>query len=108
MPTYEYECTRCETVQELFQSITEKPKRRLKCDVCGERTPVRRLLGSGAGIVFKGSGFYATDYRSEGYKKDAKADQPQKDSKGDSPKSTKPSEKKTDAGPKNTSSAADS
>jgi putative FmdB family regulatory protein len=76
MPTYEYECRKCGGVSEVFQSITAHPKRKLDCPTCGERTPVKRLLGAGAGVVFKGSGFYTTDYRSDGYKKAAKADQP--------------------------------
>jgi putative FmdB family regulatory protein len=77
MPTYEYECTKCSTVTEVFQSITESPRRRLKktddpACTCG--ATVQRLIGTGAGIIFKGSGFYQTDYRSESYKKAAKAE----------------------------------
>ncbi len=68
MPTYEYRCARCGNEFELFQSITEKPKSR--CPKC--RGKVVRLLGTGAGVIFKGSGFYQTDYRSEGYKSRAK------------------------------------
>lgn len=68
MPTYEYECTSCGHVFERFQSITDKPLKR--CPEC--RCKVRRLIGSGAGIIFKGSGFYETDYRSESYKQAAK------------------------------------
>lgn len=60
MPTYEYECASCRRRFEVFQPMTEKPKRR--CPQCG-RSRARRLLGSGAGILFKGSGFYQTDYR---------------------------------------------
>ncbi len=71
MPTYEYECRSCGARYELFQSIKAKPKR--KCPQCGRRTG-KRLIGSGSGIIFKGSGFYETDYRSEGYKKAAKAE----------------------------------
>lgn len=70
MPTYEYECTKCGHEFELFQSITAKPLK--KCPDCG-RT-VRRKIGSGAGIIFKGNGFYTTDYRSAKYRQDAKAD----------------------------------
>ena len=88
MPTYEYECTQCGAVTELFQSITERPKRRLDCTVCGGPTPVRRLLGSGGAIVFKGGGFYATDYRSESYKKAAQADQPASEKKSGPDKSS--------------------
>jgi putative FmdB family regulatory protein len=68
MPTYEYECRKCGHAFERFQSITVEPLKR--CPEC--RGKVRRLLGSGAGIIFKGSGFYQTDYRSEGYKSSAK------------------------------------
>lgn len=64
MPTYEYECNRCGHRFEVFQSMSDPPRKR--CPRC--RGAVRRLLGTGAGIVFKGSGFYATDYRSESYK----------------------------------------
>ncbi|HOM18524.1 MAG TPA: zinc ribbon domain-containing protein [Thermoguttaceae bacterium] len=71
MPTYEYQCEACEHQFELFQSITAKPERR--CPRCG-RLKLRRLIGPGAAIVFKGSGFYKTDYRSESYKKAAAAD----------------------------------
>jgi putative FmdB family regulatory protein len=84
MPTYEYQCMKCGGITEVFQGITERAKRRLDCTVCGRATPVRRLLSTGVGIVFKGSGFYATDYRSESYKKAAKADQPAVKSKSDS------------------------
>jgi putative FmdB family regulatory protein len=70
MPTYEYECTGCGHRFEKFQSITAPA---LKfCPDCGKR--VKRLLGGGGGVIFKGSGFYATDYRSESYKKAAKAE----------------------------------
>jgi len=68
MPTYEYACTACEHRFEEFQSITAKPLR--KCPQCG-KSSLKRLIGTGAGILFKGSGFYITDYRSEGYKKAA-------------------------------------
>ncbi len=77
MPTYEYECSRCGAVFELFQSITEPARRRLrKTDPkpCNCDAPVTRRIGTGGGIIFKGSGFYQTDYRSESYKNAAKAD----------------------------------
>lgn len=70
MPTYDYECDSCGHAFELFQSITESVKR--KCPECGKRK-LRRLFGTGGAIVFKGSGFYQTDYRSESYKKGAEA-----------------------------------
>lgn len=71
MPTYDYRCDACEHEFELFQSISEPVKR--KCPECGKRK-LRRLFGTGAAIMFKGSGFYQTDYRSESYKKGAEAD----------------------------------
>ncbi len=70
MPTYDYECVSCGHRFERFQSITAEPLR--KCPECGKK--VNRLIGAGAGIIFKGSGFYQTDYRSDSYKKKAKAE----------------------------------
>jgi len=69
MPTYEYECEACGHTFEKFQSIKAKPIR--TCPACGKRK-VRRLLGTGGALIFKGSGFYATDYRSPSYHRDAK------------------------------------
>ncbi len=71
MPTYDYECGACGHTFEKFQSITAKPIR--KCPSCG-RPRARRLIGTGAGVIFRGSGFYQTDYRSEGYRQRAKAE----------------------------------
>ena len=71
MPTYEYECSSCGHKWDLFQSIKARPIR--KCPECGRQT-AKRLIGTGGGVIFKGSGFYQTDYRSESYKKAAKAD----------------------------------
>lgn len=71
MPTYDYQCAACEHTFEEFQSITAKPLR--KCPECG-KPRLNRLIGTGAGVIFKGSGFYETDYRSDGYKKAAKAE----------------------------------
>lgn len=68
MPTYDYVCDACEHEFELFQSITEPVKR--KCPEC-KKSKLRRLFGTGAAVVFKGSGFYETDYRSDSYKKAA-------------------------------------
>ncbi|MBL6713708.1 zinc ribbon domain-containing protein [bacterium] len=70
MPTYDYVCDGCGHAFELFQSITDKVKR--TCPECKKRK-LRRLIGTGAAIMFKGSGFYQTDYRSESYKKGAAA-----------------------------------
>jgi putative FmdB family regulatory protein len=71
MPTYDYECNSCGHEFELFQTISDSPRK--KCPECG-KLKLRRLFGTGGAIVFKGSGFYQTDYRSESYKKAAKAD----------------------------------
>ncbi len=71
MPTYDYICDSCKWSFERFQSITAKPVR--LCPKCGKRK-VKRLIGAGAGVIFKGSGFYETDYRSEGYKKAAESE----------------------------------
>jgi putative FmdB family regulatory protein len=71
MPTYEYICESCGNQLEQFQSITAKPLR--KCPACG-KNKLKRLIGAGAGVIFKGSGFYATDYRSEGYKRKSESE----------------------------------
>ena len=71
MPTYDYMCEDCEHQFEQFQSITARPTR--KCPECG-KMKLRRLIGAGAGIIFKGSGFYQTDYRSESYKEGKKSE----------------------------------
>ena len=71
MPTYDYECDACGHTFERFQPITARAIR--KCPQCG-KLAVRRLIGTGAGVIFKGSGFYQTDYRSEAYKKAAQKD----------------------------------
>ncbi|MBT4482668.1 MAG: zinc ribbon domain-containing protein [Candidatus Latescibacteria bacterium] len=88
MPTYEYKCTECGHEFELFQSMTEKPAKTCP-ECCGK---VERLIGGGAGLIFKGSGFYTTDYRSDSYMKAKKAEKSGKSSSGtakDSTKSTK-------------------
>ncbi|MBI1871187.1 MAG: zinc ribbon domain-containing protein [Chlamydiae bacterium] len=89
MPTYEYKCSRCHKVFEKFQRMTERPLR--TCPSCKGR--VKRLLGTGAGIIFKGSGFYSTDYRSESYKTSAKKEGESKSEKSDKKDSSKPSSK---------------
>ena len=98
MPTYDYECDACGHSMELFQGINDPVKK--KCPECG-KNKLKRLFGTGAAIVFKGSGFYQTDYRSEGYKKAAAADSKtessdKSDSKGGDNK--KSSSKKSDSG----------
>ncbi len=95
MPTYDYECTKCGIEFEMFQPITEPARKKLKKDdpkPCDCNAPVTRRIGTGAGIIFKGAGFYQTDYRSENYKKDAKAD---KESGVDKTKSDTKGESKT-------------
>lgn len=71
MPTYDYECSACDYRGEVFQKITDEPLK--KCPSCGKAKLVR-LFGTGAAIVFKGSGFYQTDYRSDSYRKAAESD----------------------------------
>jgi len=90
MPTYEYKCEICGYEFEQFQSITSKPIR--LCPKCGKAS-VKRLIGVGAGVIFKGPGFYATDYRTESYKKAAENE------KSTTSKDIKSSEK-TDTGTK--------
>jgi putative FmdB family regulatory protein len=94
MPTYEYICDQCSHEFEEFQSITAKPLK--KCPSCSE-LKLRRKIGTGAGIIFKGSGFYETDYRSEGYKKAEKAEKdaakPKSDDQSKSTDSKKPEAK---------------
>src|SRR6266478_5047889 len=72
MPTYEYECDACKHNFDEFQSMSDE--RLTKCPKCGKKK-LRRVFGTGAAVIFKGSGFYQTDYRSESYKSAAKADQ---------------------------------
>ena len=76
MPTYQYLCTRCEHQFELFQPITAKPLTVCPKELCGLKKwgkgRVKRVISAGAGLIFKGSGFYITDYRSEKYKEAAK------------------------------------
>ena len=78
MPTYEYQCTKCNRRHEAFQSIVAKPL--TTCPRCKGR--LKRLLGSGSGFLFKGSGFYITDYRSKRYLDAKKSDQPKPPSGG--------------------------
>ncbi|MCC6683326.1 MAG: zinc ribbon domain-containing protein [Phycisphaeraceae bacterium] len=88
MPTYEYICDACGHQFDEFQSITAKPLR--KCPECG-KSKLRRLIGTGAGVIFRGSGFYQTDYRSDSYQKAAKAENESAAPKTDSSSADKPS-----------------
>lgn len=100
MPTYDYECDACGHTFELFQSITEPVKK--KCPDCG-KPKLRRLFGTGAAVVFKGSGFYQTDYRSDSYKKAAEKDKPSSESKSECK-----SESKTESKSESKSKSAES
>lgn len=97
MPTYDYVCKNCKHELEMFQSMSDAPKK--KCPKCGKNT-LERQIGIGAAVMFKGSGFYETDYRSESYKKaqaaDAEKAKPadaKSDTKSDSKPDTKPDAK---------------
>jgi putative FmdB family regulatory protein len=85
MPTYDYVCDACQYRFELFQGIKDSVKR--KCPKCA-KPKLRRLIGGGAGFLFKGSGFYVTDYRSDSYKRGADAEK----------KASEPKDKSTDTG----------
>ena len=93
MPTYEYECDACGHKFEKFHSITAAPIK--KCPVCG-KSKVRRLIGTGAGLIFKGSGFYITDYRDSSYKDKAKSEAGGGESKTDGKSDAKPDSSKTE------------
>lgn len=92
MPTYDYECDACGHKFELFQSISAPVEK--KCPEC-KKLKLRRLFGTGAAVVFKGSGFYQTDYRSDSYKKAADSDKPSSESKSET-KSEAKSESKSE------------
>ncbi len=93
MPTYEYECSSCSHRFEEFQRISDPPLE--KCPKCGGK--LRRLPGPGAAVLFRGSGFYATDYRSEEYKRKAKAEkEPAKKDEAKTPPK-EPSSKNSDS-----------
>ena len=104
MPTYDYECDACGHTFELFQSMSAPVEK--KCPECG-KPKLRRLFGTGAAVVFKGSGFYQTDYRSDSYKKAAENDKPASESKSDG-KSESKSESKSDTKSSDTQKAPDS
>ncbi len=78
MPTYDYVCLGCKHRLEIFQSMTESPKK--KCPKCG-KSKLQRQIGTGAAILFKGSGFYQTDYRSSSYTEGAKKESAASESK---------------------------
>ncbi len=101
VPTYDYECDACDHTFELFQQFSDSVKK--KCPECG-KLKLRRLFGTGAAVVFKGSGFYQTDYRSDSYKKGAEAEKKAKDSA----KSDKKSSSDSKSSAKDSSTAKDS
>jgi putative FmdB family regulatory protein len=99
MPTYEYRCAACGHELEQFQSITAAPPK--KCPAC-HKAKLQRLMGTGAGVIFRGSGFYQTDYRSESYKQAADAEKKGAATGGDGQGDSGTTEKKapaTDAKP---------
>ncbi|HUG67273.1 MAG TPA: zinc ribbon domain-containing protein [Pirellulaceae bacterium] len=101
MPTYDYECDACGHAFELFQTISEPVKR--KCPEC-KKQKLRRLFGTGAAVMFKGSGFYQTDYRSDSYKKAAAAEK--KSTSETSESSSKSEGKSSDSNSKSSSDSS--
>jgi putative FmdB family regulatory protein len=99
MPTYEYHCEKCKKDFELYQSMKDNALTTCPKEQCRQKTwgkgKVRRLLGTGAGLIFKGSGFYITDYRSEGYKQAAK-----NEAASSKPAEAKSADAKTETTPK--------
>jgi putative FmdB family regulatory protein len=111
MPTYEYECFKCKKNFDAFQSMKDEAFTTCPKDKCRMKTwgkgKVKRLLGAGAGLIFKGSGFYITDYRSEGYKSAAKSDSskaPAKSSEGQTSTGTEIKKPAKNESPKNAKS----
>ncbi|MCC7374496.1 MAG: zinc ribbon domain-containing protein [Verrucomicrobiales bacterium] len=111
MPTYQYECAKCGHQFEVFQSMKDNALEVCPKDKCPQKRwgkgKIRRQLGVGAGIIFKGSGFYITDYRSDSYKAGAKKDSESSSSsssssskKADTPSSSSNSTSKSDSKPK--------
>ncbi len=80
MPTYEYSCEKCGKIFETYQSMSDEPLKECTKELCRQKKwghgKVKRLIGTGAGLIFKGSGFYITDYRSNSYKEGAKKEAP--------------------------------
>ncbi len=97
MPTYDYKCDACGHAFEVFQSMTADPVR--KCPKC-KKLKVKRLIGAGAGLIFKGSGFYITDYRDQSYTDKAKAEAGAAETKSEGSKSETPGGDKPADSPK--------
>jgi putative FmdB family regulatory protein len=101
MPTYEYVCSKCGHQFEKFQSITDTALATCPKEKCGMKKwgkgPVKRVIGAGAGLIFKGSGFYITDYRSEKYKEAAKKDSAPASSDAKSASASTPAPAKTES-----------
>ncbi len=106
MPNYDYECPKCGHVFETYQPITADPL--TKCPEKGCRGKIKRLIGGGGGLLFKGSGFYITDYRSDNYKKAAKADSGSSSSGSESSSSESSSTKSTKSTKSTSSDSASS
>jgi putative FmdB family regulatory protein len=104
MPNYDYSCEKCHQTFEFFQSMKDEPLKTCPESACCKKTwgkgKVQRQIGTGAGLIFKGSGFYITDYRSESYKSGAKSDSASASSGGssDSSKSGSSDSPKSDSG----------
>jgi len=105
MPTYDYECPKCGHEFETYQPITDDPL--TKCPQKGCRGKIQRLIGGGGGLLFKGSGFYITDYRSDNYKKAAKADSSSPSSVGGESKSSGDTSSSSDSKSSTASSKSD-
>ena len=113
MPTYSYQCTKCQAVQEVYHSISAEPE--IRCEDCGAET--RRLMGAGAGILFRGTGFYETDYKrgngqgtsaaaESGEAKSGQSDSKSSSSKGESASSGGESSNQTASGGSDSTQAA--
>jgi putative FmdB family regulatory protein len=103
MPTYDYQCRACGHEFELFQQMSDPVKR--KCPRCG-KAQLERLIGTGAGVLFKGGGFYETDYRSDSYKKAAEAEKKSSEGKTEAKSDTKSEKTTTAASDSSTSSSS--
>lgn len=102
MPTYDYKCNACSHAFEQFQSMKDKPLK--KCPRCG-KSALERLIGTGAAVIFKGSGFYQTDYRSESYRKAAEAESKASSGAGGGGENTSGEAKATETKPAETKAA---